>query len=102
MNGSQYNDLQNSDFTFQTNHDGGIQAGISNGQPIVMRLAFKPIPSVQMMQKTIDYQGNSVDYCANDRNDSCVVPRVFPVVEAMAALVIADSILMQNARRFHS
>lgn len=94
MTGSQYNDLQNSDFTFRTNHDGGIQAGISNGQDIRFRAAFKPIPSLPIDQNTIDFQGNPAIYKGHSRNDKSVVPRVLPVVEAMAALVIADAMLL--------
>lgn len=94
MTGSQYNDLQNTDFSFRTNHDGGIQAGISNGQDIRFRVAFKPIPSLPIDQNTIDFQGNPTLYKGHSRNDKSVVPRVLPVVEAMAALVIADAMLL--------
>lgn len=93
MNGSEYNDLQNPDFSFQTNHDGGVQAGISNGQDIYFSVAFKPIPTLQKAQKTIDFQGNPALYKGNNRNDISVVPRVLPVVEAMAALVTLDFLL---------
>lgn len=98
MCGSEYNDTQNPDFSFNSNHDGGIQAGISNGQDIVFNVAFKPIPSLQMEQKTIDFDGNPITYKASNRNDRCVVPRVLPVVEAMAALVIADFYLMNHQK----
>lgn len=94
--GSEYNDTQNPDFSFNSNHDGGIQAGISNGQDIIFNVAFKPIPSLQMEQKTIDFEGNPTTYKASNRNDRCVVPRVLPVVEAMAALVIADFYLIKT------
>ncbi len=94
MTGSQYNDLQNTDFSFHTNHDGGIQAGISNGQDIRFRVAFKPIPSLPIDQNAIDFQGNPTLYKGHSRNDKSVVPRVLPVVEAMAALVIADAMLL--------
>ena len=94
MSGSQYNDLQKEGFTFCTNHDGGIQAGISNGQDIIFRVAFKPIPSLPIDQPTIDFQGNPAIYKGHLRNDKTVVPRVLPVVEAMAALVIADAMLL--------
>lgn len=93
MNGSEYNDLQNPDFSFQTNNDGGVQAGISNGQDIYFSVAFKPIPTLQKAQKTIDFQGNPAIYKGNNRNDISVVPRVLPVVEAMAALVTLDFLL---------
>lgn len=94
MCGSQYNDLQNPDFSYKTNHDGGVQGGITNGQDIVFRVAFKPIPSVRFDQQSIDFDGNPAIYYGSDRNDLCVAPRVLPVVEAMAAMVILDFILL--------
>lgn len=94
--GSEYNDVQNSDFTFQTNHDGGIQAGITNGQDICFRVAFKPVPTLQMEQTSIDFSGNPVTFKGNNRNDLCVVPRVLPVVEAMAAMVTIDFLLLSK------
>ena len=94
MCGSEYNDTQNPDFSFNSNHDGGVQAGITNGQEVYFRVAFKPIPSIQMVQNTIDFEGSAVTYKANERNDKCVAPRVLPVVEAMAALVVADFLLI--------
>lgn len=94
MCGSEYNDTQNSDFSFNSNHDGGVQAGITNGQDVYFSVAFKPIPSVQFPQQTIDFDGNPAIYEANSRNDLCVAPRVLPIVEAMAALVVADFLLI--------
>lgn len=88
--GREYNDRQTSGFRFLSNHDGGIQAGISNGQTIHLRLAFKPIPSIPTDQQTIDFQGNTSIYKGHTRNDISVVPRVLPVVEAMAALTITN------------
>lgn len=93
MCGSQYNDTQNSDFSFNSNHDGGVQAGITNGQEVYFNVAFKPIPSIQMEQQTVDFDGNPAVFKAHERNDRCVVPRVLPVVEAMAAMVVADFML---------
>jgi chorismate synthase len=90
MSGSEYHDLQNPDFTFRTNHDGGIQGGITNGEEIYFRVAFKPIPSVRYDRETIDFEGNPVVMKGSDRNDLCVAPRVLPVVEAMAAMVAMD------------
>jgi chorismate synthase len=90
MKGSEYNDIQNPDFSFQSNNDGGVQAGITNGEEVCFSVAFKPIPTLQMEQQTIDFDGNPISYTGNSRNDRCVVPRVLPVVEAMAALVVAD------------
>ena len=96
MCGSEYNDTQNSDFSFNSNHDGGVQAGITNGQEVYFKVAFKPIPSIQLEQQTIDFDGNPSVYKANERNDKCVAPRVLPVVEAMAAMVVVDFMLLQK------
>ena len=93
MQGSAYNDIQNPDYSFQSNNDGGVQAGITNGQEICFSAAFKPVPTLQKQQKTIDFEGNETTYTGNNRNDRCVVPRVLPVVEAMAAMVVADFML---------
>lgn len=97
MCGSQFNDTQNSDFSFNSNHDGGVQAGITNGQEVYFKVAFKPVPSIQMEQQTIDFDGNPVIFKAHERNDRCVSPRVLPVVEAMAAMVVADFMLMSKS-----
>jgi len=96
MSGSEYHDLQNPDFSFRTNHDGGIQGGITNGEDVYFHVAFKPIPSVRYDRETIDFDGNPVVMKGSDRNDLCVAPRVLPVVEAMAAMVAMD-FLMLNA-----
>ena len=90
MSGSEYHDLQNPDFSFRTNHDGGIQGGITNGEEVYFRVAFKPIPSVRYDRETIDFEGNKTIMRGSDRNDLCVAPRVLPVVEAMAAMVVMD------------
>lgn len=97
MTGSQYNDTQNTDLSFNTNHDGGVQAGITNGQPILFRVAFKPIPTIGKPQQTIDFNGNPVTLQSKSRNDRSVSPRVLPIVESMAAMVTLDFILLQNA-----
>ena len=94
MSGSEYHDVQNPDFLFKTNHDGGIQGGISNGEEVYFRVAFKPIPSVRYDRETIDFEGNLTVMKGSDRNDLCVAPRVLPVVEAMAAMVAMDFWLM--------
>jgi chorismate synthase len=96
MKGSEYNDIQNPDFSFQSNNDGGVQAGITNGQEVYFSAAFKPISTLQIDQQTIDFKGNPLICKGNNRNDKCVTPRVLPVVEAMAALVTADFILQSN------
>ena len=90
MSGSDYHDVQNPDFSFRTNHDGGIQGGITNGEEVYFRVAFKPIPSVRYDRETIDFEGNKTIMRGSDRNDLCVAPRVLPVVETMAAMVVMD------------
>lgn len=94
MCGSEYDDLQNPDFSFKTNHDGGVQGGITNGEDVCFSVAFKPIPSARFDQNTIDFDGNPAVYKGSNRNDLCVAPRVLPVVEAMAAMVVLDFILL--------
>ncbi|AKJ63328.1 chorismate synthase [Kiritimatiella glycovorans] len=81
-----------------TNRSGGIQGGISNGEPIVFRVAFKPTATIGRAQHTVDYEGNEVELAARGRHDPCILPRAVPVVEAMAALVLADLALRQAAR----
>eukprot|EP00960_Hanusia_phi_P019353 571532-Hanusia_phi.AAC.9 len=82
----------------ETNFSGGIQGGISNGMPIVFRLAFKPPATIGKAQNTADFTGSSTVLEAKGRHDPCVVPRAIPIVETMAALVMADMCLMQEAR----
>ena len=96
MSGSEYHDIQNPDFSFKTNHDGGIQGGITNGEDVYFRVAFKPIPSVRYDRETIDFDGNPAIMKASNRNDLCVAPRVLPVVESMAAMVAMDFWLLGN------
>ena len=99
MKGSESNDTfinKEGKITTLTNHSGGIQGGITNGQEVVFRVAFKPIPSVRFDQESIDFDGNPAIYYGSNRNDLCVAPRVLPVVEAMAAMVIADFLLTPN------
>ena len=81
---------------FHTNHAGGILGGISNGQPIVVRAAVKPIPSIAQEQITIDTNGRPAPLRVGGRHDICAIPRVVPVLKAMAALVLADSLLLQR------
>ncbi|MBP7102060.1 MAG: chorismate synthase [Bacteroidales bacterium] len=97
MYGSEHNDLFTQNFHTKSNHSGGIQAGISNGEVIYFSVAFKPISSLMKNQESIDIKGNPAIYTAGGKHDFCVVPRVIPIVEAMAALVIADHILRFNA-----
>ena len=79
-----------------TNHSGGIQGGISNGEDIVMRIAFKPVPTLMRDVPTIDCDGNPVTLHPHGRHDACVLPRALPIVEAMAALVILDNHLIKK------
>ena len=77
-----------------TNHNGGIQAGISNGEDIYFRVAFKPVATILMEQQTVDVEGHPTAFKASGRHDSRVVPRAVPLVEAMAAMVILDNYLL--------
>ena len=98
--GSEQNDLfsnENGRITTQTNHSGGIQGGISNGQDIYFRVAFKPVATILQEQATVDLEGNATTLKAKGRHDPCVLPRAVPVVEAMAAMVILDQILLKNS-----
>ena len=79
-----------------TNHSGGIQGGISNGEDIVMRIAFKPVPTLMQEVPTIDRDGNPVTLQPRGRHDACVLSRALPIVESMAALVILDNYLIRK------
>ncbi len=81
-----------------SNNSGGVQGGISNGEPIVFRVAFKPPATIGLAQATVDFDGTPVTLEAKGRHDPCVVPRAVPIVEAMAALVLGDMALRQQAR----
>ena len=96
MKGSQHNDQYNADGTTQTNRSGGIQGGISNGMDIYFSVAFKPVATVMQDQETIDNKGDKVVMQGKGRHDPCVVPRAVPIVEAMAALVLADFSLIRR------
>ena len=96
MLGSQCNDAfvnENGKIRTLTNHSGGIQGGISNGEKVYFNVAFKPIPTIMQEQRTVDIDGNPVIYNIEGRHDVCVVPRVLPVVEAMTAMTILDFIV---------
>ncbi len=90
LKGSEHNDLFNPDGTTKTNFSGGIQGGISNGMEINFRVAFKPVATLMQKQQTINAEGEEVEMQGKGRHDPCVVPRAIPIVEAMAALVLAD------------
>ena len=98
MKGSQHNDLFNSDGTTKTNLSGGIQGGISNGMDIYFRVAFKPVATLIQKQDVLTKEGDIINLQGKGRHDPCVVPRAVPIVEAMAALVMADYYLLQNIR----
>lgn len=100
--GSEINDVfinDNGKIRTKTNHSGGIQAGISNGEDIYFRVAFKPVATLLMEQETVDINGNPVKYTARGRHDSCVVPRAVPIVEAMTAMVLLDNYLLNKTVR---
>ena len=96
MKGSEHNDLFNEDGSTKTNLSGGVQGGISNGEDIYFRVAFKPVATVIQKQDALDSSGNIVEMQGKGRHDPCVVPRAVPIVEAMAALVIADYTLLRR------
>ncbi len=103
MQGSAHNDIfiagEKGEITTKTNHSGGIQGGISNGNDIVFRVAFKPVATIQQSQPSVNARGENVVLPAKGRHDVCVVPRAVPIVEAMAALVIADHLLRNRSSR---
>ncbi len=96
MKGSEHNDIFETDSSTKTNHSGGIQGGISNGEDIYFKVAFKPVATIMQKQETIDNKGNKATAEGKGRHDPCVVPRAVPIVEAMAALVIADFWLLSK------
>lgn len=99
MTGKEHNDLFNEDFTTQTNLSGGIQGGISNGMDIYFRIAFKPIATLLRPQESMDKEGNKVIVEGKGRHDPCVLPRAVPVVENLAAFVLADLFLVNQLRK---
>jgi len=96
MKGSEHNDLYNADGTTKTNLSGGIQGGISNGMDIYFRVAFKPVATIMQKQESLDNKGNITVMTGKGRHDPCVVPRAVPIVEAMAAIVLADFYLLNK------
>ena len=97
MKGSEHNDLfkveKDNTVHTKTNYSGGIQGGISNGEDIYFRVAFKPVATIMQEQETINNKLETVKLMGKGRHDPCVLPRAVPIVEAMAALVIADHLL---------
>jgi len=101
MRGSEHNDpfVRKKDrLGTQTNNSGGIQGGISNGEPVYFRVAFKPPATIGQEQTTVDFDGQGTILAAKGRHDPCVVPRAVPIVESMAALVLLDCVLRQASR----
>ena len=101
MTGSTHNDPFYNDagrIRTRTNYSGGIQGGISNGESIVIRAAFKPVATIMMPQETVDEDGNPTELSGRGRHDPCVLPRAVPMVEAMMALVLVDHALRQRGQ----
>lgn len=99
MTGKDHNDLFNEDFSTKSNLSGGIQGGISNGMDIYFRVAFKPVATILRPQESFDIEGNAVTVEGKGRHDPCVVPRAVPIVENLAAFVLADLFLIYKIRR---
>ncbi len=102
MRGSECNDVfvaHGDRIVTTTNHGGGVQGGITNGEDVVFKVAFKPIPSIMQPQQTVDIQGNPTTIEIQGRHDVCVVPRVLPMVEAMAAMVTLDFVLLKKCNK---
>lgn len=100
LKGSEYNDAMFSDdegLSFSTNHSGGIQGGISNGNDLIMKTVFRPASSIGKLQKTIDVNGKNVSLEVKGRHDVCFVPRAVPIVSSMIALSIMDMYLLNQA-----
>ncbi len=96
MKGSEHNDVFSEDNSTTTNYSGGIQGGVSNGMDIYFRVAFKPVSTIMKDQETVNVAGEKVVLKGKGRHDPCVVPRAVPVVEAVAALVLADFYLLNK------
>ncbi len=108
MKGSEHNDEfieskvqspKSKDVRTKTNHSGGIQGGISNGEDIYFRVAFKPVATIMQKQDTVNNKGEAMEMQGKGRHDACVVPRAVPIVEAMAALVLVDFLLRSKTNR---
>ena len=105
LRGSEHNDAlvqKDGKIHTSTNHSGGIQGGISNGEDIYFRVAFKPVATIMQDQASVNTQGEAVTVSGKGRHDPCVVPRAVPIVEAMAALVIADFLLLSKTNKLHT
>ena len=96
LRGSQHNDAPDADGVVRQNREGGITGGISNGRPITARIAFKPVSSIALSQNALNAEGEVKNLSISGRHDALVVPRALPIVEAMAALTLADAMLAQR------
>ena len=83
----------------KTNFSGGIQGGISNGEDIYFRVAFKPVATIMQKQMTVNSKGEEVEMMGKGRHDPCVLPRAVPIVESMTAMVLADHLLRQRTAK---
>jgi chorismate synthase len=99
MTGKEHNDLFDENFNTKSNLSGGIQGGISNGMDIYFRVAFKPVATLMQPQESIDSHGNPIILEGKGRHDPCVVPRAVPIVENLAAFVLADLYLIHQTRK---
>lgn len=99
MTGKDHNDLFNEDFSTKTNLSGGIQGGISNGMDVYFRVAFKPVATILRPQESVDKDRNTITVEGKGRHDPCVLPRAVPIVENLAAFVLADLFLINKIRR---
>ena len=101
LKGSEHNDLfenRAGSVRTQTNNSGGVQGGITNGEELFFRVAFKPTATVLQIQKTVDQEGNETELMGRGRHDPCVLPRAVPIVEAMTALVLIDHQMLHAAQ----
>ena len=102
MTGAEHNDefiVENGNVSTKTNNSGGIQGGISNGEEIYFKVAFKPVTTIMSKQNSIDKEKNNVELSVKGRHDPCVVPRAVPIVESMAAIVLADHLLRNRTSK---
>ena len=102
MTGSEHNDeftVENGNVSTKTNNSGGIQGGISNGEEIYFKVAFKPVATIMSKQNSIDKEKRNVELNVKGRHDPCVVPRAVPIVESMAAIVLADHLLRNRTSK---
>jgi chorismate synthase len=101
MKGSEHNDpfeMRDGKVRTTSNRSGGVQGGISNGEELVFRTAFKPTATILQSQKTVNVKGEDTELAARGRHDPCVVPRAVPIVEAMTALVLLDHWMRHSAQ----